>query len=235
MNIKKYLFGEDFIINILLFQIFGLFLCNLFRYISLAWVDQLFNKPFAKFFFLPTIILFLVIIIFQNQLLKFIKKRHISFRILLVLALAGFHLIPSLYFLKNSINFIGTCAVVTIISGAILYFNRFEDYQEDIELLKKPLLLDDVKFIYDDLRILIKIIVEGIFSFTVVIGAFLAIIWGLTPDQELGASLPDYQRIVSIGLIMIFVYSLFGLVKWVYSPIYELMKKLRRSYFDSTS
>lgn len=234
---KPQTLNDDFVYNVFVFLFMGLLLCNSIRLISLWRINEL-NTISPYFSGFPLLLLILIVRIFHRKITIIIEKwlKQHSIKSVLPMLLVGItHTFASIPLLGMSINYFGLCGMTTIISCTILYFNRFREYDEHIKLLKGD---DDpykIKIMYDDFRTWIKVIVNIIIYFSVVIGAILAVVWGFTPGA--GFVTPeyqaDYQRIVSAGIIIVYGYMLIGLLLWIYKPIIRKMELIRDIAFKS--
>lgn len=227
--------NDDFVYDVFVFLFIGLFLCNSIRLISLWRINEL-NTISPFFFGFPPLLLILIIRFFHKKITIVINiwlKQH-SIKSALSLFFVGIiHTLASIPLLGMSINHVGLCGLTTIVSGVILYLNGFREYDEFIKLLKRDSDPNKIKMLYDDFRMWIRVIVNSVIYFSIAIGAGLAIVWGFTPGA--GFVTPEYQavyqRIVSAGIITVYGYTLFGLLKWIYTPIIQKMELLRNISF----
>lgn len=234
--------GKNFVVDIFFFQFIGLWLCNLFRFFSLIIIiPNMRDYPSIYFFGFPPILLISMILIFNKKITISVNKnlkRNLLEGIIPFIIVGFIHIAISmlLFFFDFSVNYFGLCILVIIASVALLYFNNIiGKYDTYIKLSKDKNDFHKIKFLYDDFRMWIKIITNIIIYYSLIIAAYLAIIWGLTPEIEFidPKFQVDYQIIVSIGLISIFAYTLVGILNWIYMPLVQKMELIRDILFIS--
>lgn len=216
---------DCFVGKIFLYQIFGLFVCNIIIFIPHRSIYGSDASPFIYLFGIPALLLILILLLANNRLYNFEKLPKID-TIFISVLITIFHFILSvLIFSYEDVVLFALSIAVMGGSCIILALNRFDEYKETIELLVKEANIKLFEIVYEDLRMYIKLLAHGVIYFTLGMSAILTLIWTIGNDGLLPRG---YHNAYSLGLLFIYCYIVFGFFYGIYIPLYRHMTYLRK-------